>query len=504
MSVGSRNSRHGSASRRQPLHLFGLNHNAQREEAIVRRRENQRMKDEFWKSTANYFDRVHNSSERFASWNSPEMIKKSEEAYRKAKMAENRKSNLHSRRSKLRSKLETEDQINLEKIKRMPVVQKSLKDVRTEYEEMKLKRIEEEDKEAEEKMVHHWKINNPDYRELQCKKRFEMVQKAWDEQKAQKEAKELAEQRHEEIRLRVEAEKSLRKDEQERQEQKDKEQKIENWKKIILEQISELKQRRKEEEQIKRDIASESAKEKAMDDMERKRRKIEEKRRAQDLSEFLTRQHRLKLLTKAEQVQKDLEEDIRLLDEVNAFSAVRNETEMEDRSEKNQRLGWLRQVIDRQKEEEVKRQKEMEMLFSEEAEKMWNKQEAIWNREEEARKKLMDDVLDGLKEQTRSKLQEKQRQEEMVGNERMKIEEHINKLSQDIEKEEEANKKKKDLFVEDLDKQVEEKKQIQTRKNRAELFRQTNELSDRLTKLYMNKDEPGITDFRRKKVKWMS
>lgn len=47
----------------------------------------------------------------------------------------------------------------------------------------------------------------------------------------------------------------------------------------------------------------------------------------------------------------------------------------------------------------------MEMLFSEEAEKMWNKQEAIWNREEEARKKLMDDVLDGLKEQTRSKLQ---------------------------------------------------------------------------------------------------
>ena len=80
--------------------------------------------------------------------------------------------------------------------------------------------------------------------------------------------------------------------------------------------------------QIKRDIASETAKEKAMDDMERKRRKIEEKRRAQDLTEFLTRQHRLKLLTKAEQVQKDLEEDIRLLDEVNAFAAVRNETEM--------------------------------------------------------------------------------------------------------------------------------------------------------------------------------
>ena len=80
----------------------------------------------------------------------------------------------------------------------------------------------------------------------------------------------------------------------------------------------------------------------------------------------------------------------------------------------------------------------------------------------------------------------------MVGNERMKIEEHINKLSQDIEKEEEDNKKKKELFVEDLDKQVEEKQQIHTRKTRSQLFKQTNELSDRLTKLYMNKDEPGI------------
>ena len=61
--------------------------------------------------------------------------------------------------------------------------------------------------------------------------------------------------------------------------------------------------------------------------------------------------------------------------------------------------------ICRQKDEEAKRQKEMEMLFSEEAEKMWNKQETVWKREEDARKKLMDDVLAGLKEQIRAKLQ---------------------------------------------------------------------------------------------------
>ena len=79
----------------------------------------------------------------------------------------------------------------------------------------------------------------------------------------------------------------------------------------------------------------------------------------------------------------------------------------------------------------------------------------------------------------------------MIANERTKIEEHIEKLSKDIEQEEEERNKKKQLFVEDLDKQVEDKKH--PRKNRVEMFRETNELSDRLTKLYMNKEEPGIS-----------
>ena len=79
----------------------------------------------------------------------------------------------------------------------------------------------------------------------------------------------------------------------------------------------------------------------------------------------------------------------------------------------------------------------------------------------------------------------------MIVNERSSIEDQIKKLSKDIEDEEADNQRKKDMFVEDLDKQVEEKKQ--PKKDRATMFRQTNELSDRLTKLYMNKEEPGIS-----------
>ena len=139
--------------------------------------------------------------------------------------------------------------------------------------------------------------------------------------------------------------------------------------------------------------------------MDVKRQKIEEKRKAQDLREFLSRQHRLKLLAKTSQVQKDLDQDRKLLDEMTVFLETADASGIEERDEKNQRLTWLQNVIDLQKTEEIQRQKEMEMLFSEEAEKMWKKQEKVWKREEDARRHLMEDVLAGLKEQIRAKLQ---------------------------------------------------------------------------------------------------
>ena len=254
-------------------------------------------------------------------------------------------------------------------------------------------------------MLQHWRINNPEYRKVQCQKRYEMVQKAWDEQRIAKERAEEAEKRQEEIRIRVEAEKTLRKDTEERESQREKDRQLQAWKEVIVQQIEALKERRSEEEKAKRVLNEEQERAKKMDEVEMKRKKIEDKRKMQDLGEFLTRQHRLKLLAKTAQVQKDLEEDKRLLEELTAFNAVQTEGEIREREEKNQRLTWLKDVIDMQKKEEAKRQKEMEMLFSEEAEKMWRKQEAVWQKEKEARKHLMDDVLDGLKEQIRVKVQ---------------------------------------------------------------------------------------------------
>merc|ERR1712241_673437 len=106
---------------------------------------------------------------------------------------------------------------------------------------------------------------------------------------------------------------------------------------VITQQIELLQKRRKDEQDIKRQVAKEQEQEKKMAEVELKRKKIEEKRKAQDLREFLSRQHRLKLLAKTSQVQKDLDEDRKLLEEVTSFLETADAKNREERDEKNQR-----------------------------------------------------------------------------------------------------------------------------------------------------------------------
>ena len=60
---------------------------------------------------------------------------------------------------------------------------------------------------------------------------------------------------------------------------------------------------------------------------------------------------------------------------------------------------WMKKVLEEQKRLENMREKEYDLLFSEEAEMMWRKRQADWEREQKARDKLMTDVIQGLKQQ---------------------------------------------------------------------------------------------------------
>ena len=90
---------------------------------------------------------------------------------------------------------------------------------------------------------------------------------------------------------------------------------------------------------------------------------------------------------------------------------------------------------------------------------------------------------------------EAERHKELVELERAKIEENIECLTKDIQREEAERQKKKELLVEELDQQVEEKKKVPTvaAADKAERFRESNELASKLSKFQMHLDEPVIS-----------
>merc|ERR1711962_1140342 len=99
----------------------------------------------------------------------------------------------------------------------------TLHDLRNDYERLQAQRYERQQKDAEEKMLQHWRINNPEFRELQFKTRQDMAKKAWDEQvKADEEKKNEEARRREMEAQRIEAEKR-------REEDLRREQQVEQW-----------------------------------------------------------------------------------------------------------------------------------------------------------------------------------------------------------------------------------------------------------------------------------
>merc|ERR1711972_541732 len=124
---------------------------------------------------------------------------------------------------------------------------------------------------------------------------------------------------------------------------------------------------------------------------------------------------------------------------------------------RTEQLHWLKEVLTKQKVEEERRRKEMDLLFTEEARKMWDKQEALWEKEKEARKKLMQDVINTLGKQTSEKIRLKEIRNEEILKEKESLADEIKKMELEVELEERKALKRQEIFVHDLEEQVKEK-----------------------------------------------
>ena len=112
----------------------------------------------------------------------------------------------------------------------------------------------------------------------------------------------------------------------------------------------------------------------------------------------------MKLRQKAKVIQEELEEDRRRLQEMEELTKLQDGVLQEKRDKAMEEVIWMRGVVEEQAAEERRRENEAETMYAEEAEKMWEKQEEVWRREAAARKRLMQEVVAGWKQQSEERL----------------------------------------------------------------------------------------------------
>ena len=153
-------------------------------------------------------------------------------------------------------------------------------------------------------------------------------------------------------------------------------------------------------------------------------------------------------------------------------------------------------------------------MFAEEAARMWSKQEEIWDREEAARRRLMEEVTGSWRQQLGQRTEAARLVVDHETQRMREIEADIRDLHQHIQEKERRQEDRRQSLVEALDSQVNEKRDKRLRSyqeqeaemvtKRREEIREENRLARSLAQLNVDKnsDNNQETDFRRRKVRW--
>ena len=229
------------------------------EQHILRRREEEVARSAYWNKTSDYYSQMARQSERYNLLTSQEVTKASLEASSKEAERDRRKQNLLVRRNRLKVLYEEERAaLQLELDSLPPGTERPI------TEKMRKEREEVLRKEAELKMLQHWKINNPGFREKErsltsytARQQLELQvrEKKEKEERERKEQEELdkrmmeAERRKVEESLRAEEERKLnltklhRNLEEQMEELREREREMEVWRATKGESVEERGER---------------------------------------------------------------------------------------------------------------------------------------------------------------------------------------------------------------------------------------------------------------------
>ncbi|KAM4051695.1 trichoplein keratin filament-binding protein isoform 1-T1 [Anomaloglossus baeobatrachus] len=463
------------------------------EKQIVRHREQEARFRHEWDTTNRYFKQSDVCSSKQAQWSSRISYEQSMNAYHREKQKEEKKRNLERRREELRKLLQEERDLLEEELRELAQNRDpDIASMREKADGLRSAREDRRKKLAEELLYEQWKNNNMRLREVESSLHKKYVVDAWEEQVTEKDQEKLVEEEEKkrfenqyELARRAALERLKKEEERRRQAEVKRAE-------VLRQQMEELKFRDVEAQKLKKEQEDLLRQQWEVEELQEERRKTEECRKKSEHGHFLSRQYTAQMKRRAQMVQEQLEMDMKIL----AALISKEDEDQRSRSARREQAAadaaWMKRVIEEQLHLERLREAELDTLFREEAKQVWEKREAEWDRERNARNRLMREVLTGRQLQIQEKIdQNKRAQRESLKSREQLIQEleEVKQLTSREKKEEEEMKTARRL---ELEAQISERR-VQERE--AMLRVEEEERGEKLAEEeenYLEEQEAGI------------
>ncbi|XP_041347757.1 trichoplein keratin filament-binding protein-like [Gigantopelta aegis] len=382
------------------------------EQAIVRRRYQESDYREKWSQASDYFHKTNVEANQKQAWSSDQSFQHSMDAYKSLKEKEEKEKTLIRRRRQLTELYAYENKKYAAELRGYSTDNYDRLDcMRDRADQLKSAREENRKRLAEEKLYEHWRQNNHDIREVESSLLKDHVIEKWSDQLAEQreqEEREQAEKLAFEEKLEEERLAALERERQISDEKLDEEIRL---KQVLKEQIAELRRREHEAKLLKAQQEQLQREQWELEQLEEERRQKEQARKKQEFARILLRQHKAQMLRRSRQIQEELEQDMKLLQSL-IDQGIKQDLLHSARQERARAdAAWMKQVVEEQLRVEKAREAELDLLYQDEAARMWQKREAEWEKEKQARERLMQEVLESRQQQICVKLDELHRRQ---------------------------------------------------------------------------------------------
>lgn len=430
-------------------------HRLRVESDMIRRREREFSHQQMWGGAEKYYKHWEKTNTKFDEWTSPRYYEDNNKLMSEIRQKRDKEELLEKRREKLK-KLFEEEQRSFE-IELMVYRNKSLvrgsprvkaDDVPTDV----LKeinagiRLEEEERrrhEAETKLYHQWRKNNPIVRQYESKYRCKDIKLSWLDQQIEKRMQKEREEEEAKRILRERDERIRKEKEKDQQFKRQLEERRERLKADLDKQMSGLKEKQELSEELRKLEDKEARRRRELEEIAEKQAQEERRRAERECALYNLKQHKQKLKQKAVDIQENLVQEQALITKLKALELEEIVQDELKKREIKEGLDQFLEIVKEQQELEKQRQRHLEFLFDSESRAIYEKQTEMWRREELARQKLVKEVIDTIRKQVEDNLEKNKERQKQAILEREEMARKIEEYNNDLEglKEEEGRRK---------------------------------------------------------------